>query len=75
MIQGVLTPRIHYTMSNFLVKGGKVTTPTITGDSFLPHDMMIALIKLKHNYLSSHTHPIAHHLPTLHNAPLNSAHY
>ena len=44
--QGGLTPGIRYTRSNFFIKGGKVTTPTITGDIFSPCDVKNTLIKL-----------------------------
>ena len=44
--QGGLTPGIRYTRSNFFIKGGEVTTPTIMGDIFPPCDVKNTLIKL-----------------------------
>ena len=49
--QGILIPRIHNTMLKFFIEGGKVTTPTITGDLFSPRDIMNILVKLIMNYL------------------------
>ena len=58
--QGVLRPGICYTRSNFFVKGGEVTTLTITGDLFSPCDVNNILIELIMNYLG---YPV-HCLPT-----------
>ena len=57
--QGGLTPIIHYTRSNFFVKGGEVTTPTITGSLFSPRDVMNTLIELN-NQLPGFPHTPAH---------------
>ena len=77
-IQGGLTPGIHYTRSNFFVKGGKVTTPTITGDIFPPCDVKNTLIKLNNqlpNFSHMPTHlSLTHSLLTLYNVALNLAH-
>ena len=76
--QGGLTPIIHYTRLNCFIKGGEVTTPTITRNLFSPHDVMNTLITLN-NELPEFPHTPAHlayhSSPTLHNASSNSAHY
>ena len=51
-------PGICYTRSNFFVKGGEVTTPTITGDIFPPNDVKNTLIELNNqlpNFLHTHS--------------------
>ena len=61
-LQGGLTPIIHYTRSNFFIKGGEVTTP-ITKNLFSPHDVMNTLITLS-NELPEFPHmpaPLAYH--------------
>ena len=52
-------PIIHYTRSNFFVKGGEVTTPTIMGSLFSPCDVMNTLIELN-NQLPGFPHTPAH---------------
>ena len=52
-------PIIHYTRSNFFVKGGEVTTPTIMGSLFSPRDVMNTLIELN-NQLPGFPHAPAH---------------
>ena len=68
----------EYTRSNFFVKGGKVTTPTITGDIFPPCDVKNTLIKLNNqlpNFSHMPTHlSLTHSLLTLYNVALNLAH-
>ena len=55
-----------YTRLNFFIKGDEVTTPTIIGHLFPPHDIMNTLIELIMNYLKLPTphmpayHPIQH---------------
>ena len=76
--QGGLMPGICYTRSNFFIKGGEVTTLTITGDIFPPHDVKNTLIELN-NQLPNFPHTPAHLLLTcssltLHDISLNLAH-
>lgn len=74
--QGGLTPGIHYTRSNFFIKGDEVTTSTITGSIFSPRDVKNTLIEFN-NELPDFLHTPAHLTLarlTLHNASLNSTH-
>ena len=57
-IQGGLTPGICYTRSNFFIKGGEVTTSTITGD-ISPCDVKNILTKLN-NQLPNFPHMPVH---------------
>ena len=72
-IQGGLTPGICYTRSNFFIKGGEVTTSTITGD-ISPCDVKNILTKLN-NQLPSFPHmPVHLMLASLHDVSSNLAH-
>ena len=70
--------RQEYTRSNFFIKGGEVTTPTIMGDIFPPCDVKNTLIELN-NQLPNFPHmpahlSLAHSSLTLHDVSLNLAH-
>ena len=70
-------PGICYTRSNFFIKGGEVTTPTIMGNIF-PHDVKNTLIELNNqlpNFLHMPTHlSLACSSLTLHNISLSLVH-